>query len=546
MIVDEKKYTNIPTEKFEFVNSGEKIHDTKFETKPIGYFKDALIRFCKNRASVAAFVIIILIVLFALIVPFTTPKSKATVMDTYYKQKAPRNVFLKENLGIMSGSKKLESNERAVLLELAKGVGAEFDEEEEIISLGDSFDSYYQPVIKYKFAGENKLGVSSKAFYDMKIDTYLSVGFIYKTIEQSEYRKILEWEQENGKRVIYPLIDTANSYCVDANNANYWYKANAKGVPLNVISTGANGRLDTTKDVDDKKTDDIVELLEFSEDLVLEDNYIRDENGNLVYYTYSGGGSTETAMYNVRILYYNYYQYINGFEPNYFIGTDSQGYDLAYRMATGIRLSLLLAVVVSVINLVLGAIVGAIEGYYGGTVDLIIERLKDILSGIPFIILATLFQLHLAKKVGPLPSLIFAFVLTGWLGTSSRVRTQFYRFKNQEYVMAARTLGARDRRIMWKHIFPNTLGTLITSSVLVIPSVIFSESMLSYLGIASLGGTKNTSLGTLLSDASTKWTDFPHLMIAPAIVISLLMICFNLFGNGLRDAFNPTLRGSEE
>ena len=248
MIVDEKKYTNIPTEKFEFVNSGEKIHDTKFETKPIGYFKDALIRFCKNRASVAAFVIIILIVLFALIVPFTTPKSKATVMDTYYKQKAPRNVFLKENLGIMSGSKKLESNERAVLLELAKGVGAEFDEEEEIISLGASLDSYYQPVIKYKFAGENKLGVSSKAFYDMKIDTYLSVGFIYKTIEQSEYRKILEWEQENGKRVIYPLVDTANSYCVDANNANYWYKANAKGVPLNVISTGANGRLDTTKD----------------------------------------------------------------------------------------------------------------------------------------------------------------------------------------------------------------------------------------------------------------------------------------------------------
>ena len=546
MIVDEKKYTNIPTEKFEFVNSGEKIHDTKFETKPIGYFKDALIRFCKNRASVAAFVIIILIVLFALIVPFTTPSEKATVMDTYYKQKAPRNVFLKENLGIMSGSKKLESNERAVLLELAKGVGAEFDEEEEIISLGASLDSYYQPVIKYKFAGENKLGVSSKAFYNMKIDTYLSVGFIYKTIEQSEYRKILEWEQENGKRVIYPLVDTANSYCVDANNANYWYKANAKGVPLNVISTGANGRLDTTKDVDDKKTDDIVELLEFSEDLVLEDNYIRDENGNLVYYTYSGGGSTETAMYNVRILYYNYYQYINGFEPNYFIGTDSQGYDLAYRMATGIRLSLLLAVVVSVINLVLGAIVGAIEGYYGGAVDLIIERLKDILSGIPFIILATLFQLNLAKKVGPLPSLIFAFVLTGWLGTSSRVRTQFYRFKNQEYVMAARTLGARDRRIMWKHIFPNTLGTLITSSVLVIPSVIFSESMLSYLGIASLGGTKNTSLGTLLSDASTKWTDFPHLMIAPAIVISLLMICFNLFGNGLRDAFNPTLRGSEE
>jgi len=112
--------------------------------------------------------------------------------------------------------------------------------------------------------------------------------------------------------------------------------------------------------------------------------------------------------------------------------------------------------------------------------------------------------------------------------------------------MAARTLGAKDSRIMWKHIFPNTLGTLITSSVLVIPGVISSESMLSYLGIATLGDAKTTSLGTLLSEASKLWTDHPHLMIAPAVVLSLLMICFNLFGNGLRDAFNPTLRGSEE
>ena len=112
--------------------------------------------------------------------------------------------------------------------------------------------------------------------------------------------------------------------------------------------------------------------------------------------------------------------------------------------------------------------------------------------------------------------------------------------------MAARTLGAKDRRIIWKHIFPNSLGTIITSSALVIPSVIFSESMLSFLGIVSLGGSEMTSLGTLLSQASRIWTNYPHLMIFPAIVISLLMICFNLFGNGLRDAFNPSLRGVED
>ena len=112
--------------------------------------------------------------------------------------------------------------------------------------------------------------------------------------------------------------------------------------------------------------------------------------------------------------------------------------------------------------------------------------------------------------------------------------------------MAARTLGARDSRIIWKHIFPNSLGTIITSCVLVIPGVIFSESMLSFLGIVKLGTEKTTSLGTLLSDASSIWTNYPHLMIFPALVISLLEICFNLFGNGLRDAFNPSLRGVEE
>ena len=112
--------------------------------------------------------------------------------------------------------------------------------------------------------------------------------------------------------------------------------------------------------------------------------------------------------------------------------------------------------------------------------------------------------------------------------------------------MAARTLGAKDKRIIWKHIFPNSLGTIITSSALVIPSTILSESMLSFLGIIKLGSAKVTSLGTLLADARSIWTTYPHLMLFPALVISLLMICFNLFGNGLRDAFNPALRGVED
>ena len=216
------------------------------------------------------------------------------------------------------------------------------------------------------------------------------------------------------------------------------------------------------------------------------------------------------------------------------------------RLASGIRLSLLLAFGVSAINLVIGAIYGTIEGYYGGTVDLVMERIVDILSGLPFVVVATLFQMHFANTAGILPSLLFAFVLTGWIGTSRRVRTQFYRFKSQEYVLAARTLGASDLRLMFVHIFPNTLGTIITSSVLVIPTVFFSESMLSYLGIVNLNGTTMTSIGAMLADGQTVLSAFPHVIFFPALVISLLMISFNLFGNGLRDAFNPSLRGVDE
>ena len=248
----------------------------------------------------------------------------------------------------------------------------------------------------------------------------------------------------------------------------------------------------------------------------------------------------------VRVLYQSYYRYKNGASPSFILGTDAQGYDLSLRLSAGVRLSLFIATAVSAINFIIGAIYGAIEGYFGGAYDLILERISDILACVPFIVVATLFQLHLSDKVGRIVSLLFAFVLTGWIPVASRVRTQFYRFKGQEYVMSARTLGASDRRIILKHVFPNALGTVVTSSVLIIPTVILNESMLSFLGIVNLGSSDTTSLGTLLSEASGIWTSYPHLMILPALFISLLMICFNLFGNGLRDALNPSLRGAED
>ena len=124
---------------------------------------------------------------------------------------------------------------------------------------------------------------------------------------------------------------------------------------------------------------------------------------------------------------------------------------------------------------------------------------------------------------------------------------QFYRFKGQEYVLASRTLGAKDRRLIFRHILPNAIGTLVTSSVLMIPGVIFSESSLSYLGIIDFSTSGMSSIGTLLNEGQSAGLQYnPHVLLFPCIIISLLMICFNLFGNGLRDAFNTTLKGAEE
>ena len=517
----------IPKEKFTLVQENRRLSDQKFEDKPIGYFKDAWIRFCKNKGSIVAAIIILIIVLFSLLAPVLITSHSSTFMDVNYAKKPARDLFLSQ-LGIAQGTSTRNYSEAGLVRAVAIGVGAEDHDGSTRLSIAEGLKSYYQPIRTVGEAvtySEIKGAKPKTVFSNCLVENYLEVGFIYKSVMQEEYYRIAKWQEETGIQVLYPLVEN-NDYNMDSSDANYWYKSK-KGIAV----TTASGKAKTVN---------------YSEELVLEDNYKRNADGTPKYYEYTGGGTHETAQFKIRVLYYNYYRYLNGAEPEYIFGTDSQGYDLALRLAGGIRLSLLLAVCVSAINLTIGAVYGAVEGYYGGWVDLILERISDILYGVPFIVVATLFQLHLAKKVGPVPSLLFAFVVTGWLGTAYRTRTQFYRFKGQEYVLAARTLGAKDKRIIWKHIFPNSLGTIITSSVLVIPGVISSESMLSYLGIVKLGSATTTSLGTLLSDAAPIWTNYPHLLLFPALVLSLLMICFNLFGNGLRDAFNPSLRGVED
>lgn len=520
---------SLPPEKFVFVQEGTKLSDKKFDTKPVGYFKDAWRRFRKNKASVVAAIIILIIVLYSFLIPLFNTRYDVTFNDNTYQMLPPRSILLSK-IGIADGGSEATINEPDLIWKIGIGVAAEDTQGTGNITVDQGLKSKYQPILRVDKPFSQLEGKKEFFYYPVRVENYYNIGFQYKSITQEEYQKIVNWQEETGIKVLYPLI-AKNDYNPDETNANYWYKAKRYQNQVYPVITTENG---TAKRVG-------------YNELQFEDNYIRDAEGNPVYFRYTGGGTShEDVQYRVRILYYNYYIYKNGFEPNYLLGTDSSGYDLALRLASGIKLSLLIAICVSVINFIIGAVYGAVEGYYGGWVDIILERVTDILAGMPFIVLATLFQIHFANKVGAVPSLLFAYVLTGWIGTASRVRTQFYRFKNQEYVMAARTLGARDRRIIWKHIFPNALGTIITSSALVIPGVIGSESMLSYLGIVKLGGDEGISLGTLLSDASSNWLSHPHLMLFPALVLSLLMICFNLFGNGLRDAFNPSLRGVED
>ena len=225
--------------------------------------------------------------------------------------------------------------------------------------------------------------------------------------------------------------------------------------------------------------------------------------------------------------------------PRYLLGSDNNGYDLITICFNGLRTSFILSIIVSAICLSFGLVWGSVSGYFGGNVDLFMERFTEILGGVPWIVVMTLAILLLGNNI---ITFGMALCLTGWMGTAARTRTQFYRYKGREYILASRTLGASDARLIFKHILPNALGTIVTGSVLSIPGVIFSEATLSYLNLGLQG---SNSFGNILSNNQRFITTAPMLIVFPAIIISVIMISFNLFGNGLRDALNPSLKGSD-
>ena len=512
---------SIPKEKFEFVQLETNIRDERLKTKAIGYFGDAWIRFRKDKSAVVAFVLIMVLLLFALIVPFISPYD-VQFRDDYYRNITPKLSILAKS-GFWDGGKRMTQSEDGYLY--LKAIG---------------YESGQDVILKEYKAYVDDSGVKR---YDVRVDTYYKIGYIYIDLNAEDYEKLQAYQDKNDVQVIYPLAKTHNqsakgyNYVIGNNGANFWYK-------LEDESSSTTG-----KPILDENGNYIPNYMTSSNPNAA--NYhskrIAGDGEDGVWYTYAFQQGRSGENYKVRVNYAEYFKYKNGFTPSFIFGTNVYGQDILTCLAIAARFSLLLAIAVASINFVIGAAYGSVAGYYGGWVDMLMERITDVLSSVPFIVVATLFQLHLADKVGKVPSLLFAFVLTGWVGTSSRVRTQFYRFKGQEYVLAARTLGASDKRLIFKHIFPNSMGTIITGSVMTIPGVIFSESMLSYLHIINLDTERKiTSIGTMLSQGQKNMGDFPHEMLFPALFIAILEISFNLFGNGLRDALNPSLRGVNE
>lgn len=250
--------------------------------------------------------------------------------------------------------------------------------------------------------------------------------------------------------------------------------------------------------------------------------------------------------------------YLNGFEYNignddllnqgpnsvHWFGTDSLGRDLFSRIWVGGRISISIGLIGAFIDALIGVIYGGVSGYCGGIVDDIMMRIVEILGSIPYLVLVILFSVIFPSKgssaISTMIPLIVAMTITGWTGMARMIRGQILQIKEQEYVLAARALGANSSRIIAKHLLPNTLGIMIVAITFDIPSFIFGEAFLSFLGL----GVKSpmTSWGALASAGQQNMMFYAYQLIFPAVAISIVMLSFQLLGDGLRDALDPKLR----
>lgn len=519
----EEIYNDISAEQFQFVGKQDFTHEKTLETKPRSYLADAFSRFCKNKGSIVGACVILVLVLYAIL---GTAFSQYSVShrDTYFRYALPKSELF-ANTNFWDGC------------------------QEKTLSAATFYYYYYMGEETGHYAVKNQeYTVGDDKMYTFRLDSYQKTGCVYLKMSKEDYLLLQQYQNESGKQVIYPALRLSMKRMVDTYQivtkgnvstdtaANYYYKFNTSTMQAQLDSKG--------NVIPDYKTHSVGQTSN--------DNYdslrIAGDGENGIEYEYA---RPIDSGYEVRVNYYEYYVFYHSYvlkdgvdKPSFIFGANEEGQDIFTCLASGALFSFAFAISVAAVNLIVGAIYGAIEGYYGGKIDLIMERFSDILSAVPTMIVVTLLKLHMGTSGAPL-ILFLSFFLTGWIGMASTTRMQFYRYKNQEYVLAARTLGAKDARIIVKHIFPNALGTLVTSCALVIPSMIYSEVNLSYLGIISLTSGNLTSVGTLLASGQSALMTAPHVALMPSLFLALLLLSFNLFGNGLRDAFNPSLRGSE-
>ena len=233
----------------------------------------------------------------------------------------------------------------------------------------------------------------------------------------------------------------------------------------------------------------------------------------------------------------DYFALNQGPSAEHWFGTDELGRDIFVRCWEGARVSLMIAFVVAILNGTIGILYGGIAGYFGGLADNLMMRFCELIASIPQMLWVVLLILVMRPGVFPI---ILAIAVTGWIGMARLFRGQVFQLKESEFVMASRTMGAGSIWIILKHLLPNSMSPIIISMANVIPGAIFSESFLSYIGLGVPLPT--ASWGALASDGANKLLTYPYQLFFPALLICITMLCFNLMGDGLRDALDPRMR----